>query len=376
MNDERLDPLIRDALHAEPAAEQIAQLEAFWQSRSRRERRWRMGRRALALAASVLAAAAVASWIMRERIGQGDLADVPRPEANIAGEMQPPNAAPPETAIAESPTLPMGRAPTAMEQLAFYSGKQRGATAADEMLATVVEDMIRQVVGGEVEPQQAVDATGIAMAGIERELLKRLPRSIENEKRTVVRLLSACGSDKSVPALLKLSRRSGFRDESLAAVEQIVGTAGLAQAARLAGDPQSRRVLMVRLLSAGEEQTHAPVRDFLALVQDAATRGDALAAAEAVPQLPLETLLAMLKSDDKPVRLSAALVLGHVNGPEVTRHLVELVTAERSAPTEAWIALLACRGELAEEFLGYAARSPQLLGQVNTARIEWARMNL
>jgi HEAT repeat protein len=207
-------------------------------------------------------------------------------------------------------------------------------------------------------------------------LLKRLPRSSDSDKRAVLRLLAVCGSEKSVPALLKLSRRNGFRDESLAAVEQIVGKAGLAQAVRQADDPQVRRVLIARLLSADEEQSHAPVRDFLSLVRDATMRGDALAAAETVPQLPIEALLTMLESDDKSVRLSAALVLGHVNGPEVTRHLVGLVTAKKPAPTEAWIALLACRGELAEEFLGYATRSPQLLGQVNTARIEWARMNL
>jgi hypothetical protein len=372
MNDERLDQLIRDALHAEPAAEQVAQLEAFWQSRSRSERRWRTGRRALALAASVLAVAAVAGWIVRERIGQGELADIPRPKA----ELNLPMVAPPETAIVESPASPLGRAPTAMEQFAFYAGTQRGAAAADDTFADVVEDMIRQVAASEIEPQQALDATGTAMPGIERELLKRLPRSTEDNKRAVVRLLAVCGSEKSVPALLKLSRRSRFRDESLAAVEQIVGTAGLAEAARLAGDSQSRRMLMVQLLSADKEQTHSPVRDFLSLVQDAATRGDALAAAEAVPQLPLETLLTMLHSDEKPVRLSAALVLGHINGPEVTRHLVALVTAEQGAPTEAWIALLACRGELAEQFLSYASQRPQLLGQVNNARVEWARMNL
>ena len=75
------------------------------------------------------------------------------------------------------------------------------------------------------------------------------------------------------------------------------------------------------------------------------------------------------------MRIAAALVLGHVNGPEVTNSLIALVTQEAaSSPTEAWIALLACRGEQAEEFFAYATRHPQLLGQVNRARVWWARM--
>jgi hypothetical protein len=40
------------------------------------------------------------------------------------------------------------------------------------------------------------------------------------------------------------------------------------------------------------------------------------------------------------------------------------------------MALLACRGELADEFLSYASRRPQFLGQVNHARVQLARMNL
>jgi hypothetical protein len=287
-----------------------------------------------------------------------------------------PTGDPPETVIAKIAPPIVGRAPSAVEQLAFNVGTRRNKNAAQETLVKVVDDMVQQVAAGAVDPQQAVESTGIAIAGIERELLRRLGRSAEREMLAIVQLLAVGGSHRSVPALLNLGRRDALREESLAAIEQIVGTAGLAQAVRLSNDPQSRRMLIARLLSADEEEASAAVGGYLSLVQDVATRGEALAVADTAPRLPLEALLTALQSEEKPIRLSAALVLGHVNGPVVTRQLVDIVTAERPAPTEAWIALLVCRGELAQEFLSYATRSPQLLGHVNNARAEWARMNL
>ena len=118
------------------------------------------------------------------------------------------------------------------------------------------------------------------------------------------------------------------------------------------------------------------LRSYLSLVGNEAVRDEALAVADALPQRLLAALLARLDDEDEAVRLSAALVLGHANGPEVTNSLIALVTREPPSPVEAWIALVACRGEQAEKFFAYATRQPLLLGQVNRARMWWARTTL
>jgi hypothetical protein len=68
------------------------------------------------------------------------------------------------------------------------------------------------------------------------------------------------------------------------------------------------------------------------------------------------------------------MVLGHLNGPRIARLLVDRVTQQPEVGVEAWIAILACRGPVAEEFLAYATRQPQLLSHVNSARVRWARI--
>ena len=136
-------------------------------------------------------------------------------------------------------------------------------------------------------------------------------------------------------------------------------------------DRDVRRALIDRLLTADVEPA---LRGFLSLLYDETIRADALAVAETHPQLPLASLLSLLDDEDKRVRLSAAMVLGHVNGPEITRSLISRVEEQPTGRTEVWMALLACRGPLAEEFLSYASFQPLLLGQVNNARLQFERM--
>ncbi len=67
------------------------------------------------------------------------------------------------------------------------------------------------------------------------------------------------------------------------------------------------------------------------------------------------------------------MVLGHVNGPAVSEALIARVSQAGRAPVEAWVALLACRGEAADRFLAAAQQQPHTLGQVNNARMYWAQ---
>ena len=86
------------------------------------------------------------------------------------------------------------------------------------------------------------------------------------------------------------------------------------------------------------------------------------------------TIVLNVDAEDKDTRLAAAFVLGHANGPVVTNALIDVVSRPSTNSTEAWIALMACRGPQADQFLTYATRQPHLLGSFNRARVYWARM--
>jgi hypothetical protein len=372
MNEDQFDKLIRETLECEPAPAQLARLEAFWSAELRYERRKQIVRRGLALAASLLVAVGVAGWMARDKFGGVEVVQVPPSKVEIVPQPIVPLPEP-QLAEVETPAPSVGRAPTAMEQFVFFSRTQPSTETMDDTLAVLVDDMVQQVASGTADPQQAIDAAGIAMAAIERELLRRLVRAKDEEKLALLKLLAVSGSEKSTPALLRLSQRAAFRDVALASIEQIVGVAGLGDVVRESNDARVRKLLMRRMLAAETEES---IGAFLTLVQDSSLRSEALAVADSENKLPTDLLFALLQSDEERVRLSAAMVLGHVNGPEITRKLVALVTAKKDAPTEAWIALLACRGDLAKEFLSYASSRPQMLGQVNHARVQMARLEL
>jgi hypothetical protein len=162
--------------------------------------------------------------------------------------------------------------------------------------------------------------------------------------------------------------RPANAEKALAEIEHSGGVAGLVRTAKRARELHLQRAAMARLLEIKSDES---LLGFLALVRDGSTQASALVAADSASELPLDALLALLDHEDKAVRRSAALLLGHVNGPEVTQALIARVT-EVPAATEAWMALVACRGERAQQFVAYAATRPQLLGHLNGARVQMA----
>ena len=127
-------------------------------------------------------------------------------------------------------------------------------------------------------------------------------------------------------------------------------------------------------LSTSLSATMTALDAYLSLVQNDLLRDEVLAAADEVAQPMLDALLTRLNAEDPDVRLAAALVLGHANGPIVTESLIALVSENPASPDEAWIALMACRGPQADQFLAYATHQPRLLGPFNRARVYWARI--
>jgi hypothetical protein len=382
MSHDDLDNLIRAALEAEPLTEQLARLERFWWQQSRAEAWRRRAWRVAAVAATIVVVAAFSLWQYQQSrshkarpIANADGAIPTAPETSIA-HAEASSGVGDDTVSIEQRTgkdVPSGgRAPTAYEQLVFSVQRRDSAVARSPATAAAVDRLIEQAAQGpHVDAEQLIATSELNADDLEVALLRRLLRSPADRKLAALRLLEVCGTTRATPALLRISRRDAFRDAALETIERIVGIERLPEMIAQSSDARVKAALVRRLLTAESE---GGMRGYLSLVQNNDTRGLALSVADRLPERPVAKLLACLDENDAAVRLSAAIVLGHLNGPEITKSLVERVVQDPASATEAWIALLACRGEFAEEFLSYATRQPQLLAHVNSARARWARM--
>ena len=377
MNIDDLDEQIRAALQVERSPQQLARLACFWQQQSRAEIRRRHIRRVATLAAAAtLVAVTVSVRLWRQEPVQQPL-EANRPTAVVSAAPDPIDGDTPERGVAvksplEERSLSAGRPATTYERFVFAAHTRTPVTGKRPSVVAMVDEVIEQLRRDpDADVEQLAESSDLMECDAERLLLRRLLRSNDDQRHAVLRLLAACGTPQSTPHLLELSRREAFRDEALATLERIVGVERLADIVGQATDRRVRTALLKRLLTADCEPA---LRGYLSLIHDDAICGEALAVADAAAQPLLGQLLTLLDDEDDSVRISAALVLGHMNGPEVTNSLIARVTQEPPSPTEAWIALLACRGVQAEEFFAYATRQPQLLGQVNLARVWWARM--
>ena len=254
----------------------------------------------------------------------------------------------------------------------FTAQVRRDAAAKTSLVTQTLNAAIEQLAADPtLAVEQLAEASRLNSAEAESALLRRLPRANRADADAMIRLLGRCGTARSTV---------GAAGRGSRAVAKVAGDQRVAEDRRRRGvrrgDFQShssavRRAIIACLLDNGSESS---LRRCLAMVGDASIRADVLAAADALESPPTGKLLAMLQGDEQATRLSAAIVLGHMNGPQVTAGLIAIVTENPAAPPEASLALLACRDESAARFLADAALHPRLLGHVNNARMTWARM--
>jgi len=373
-----LDEAIRNALHVETDAGQLKRLEHYWVVQSNRLRRRQWMLRALpAVAAALAMVATFTLWNQPKEIQTTDKSRGFAPFHEDPESAQPllangflTEGAPADESRPATNSLSAGRPPTPYERLMFaVITKER--VPASTWVASMDQAIDQLTLDPSKDAGQVLESLGLQPADTERMLLGKLPKASISQQAVILRFLGACGTQRAVPALLRLGGQDSLRDEALATLERIVGIDNLAKVVHLTGDRRLRAGLMLRLLSANSD---AALREYLSLVRVETVRGEALAVAKSAEQLPLAALLALLDDEDTQVRLPAALVLGHVNGAEVTKQLIVRVTSKPSDSKEAWLALLACRGDLAKDFFSYATQQPKLLGHCNYARIQWAQM--
>jgi len=379
MNQDDFERMLRDALAVEPAADQVTRLTRYYRRQSLANRRRRLWR-ASAVAAAVLMAASLGLWSGwhaldndgpgRQLVEKERLPEVEQKQNdNDVNEKQLVNVPPPQ---AVQPSLSAGRPATAYEKLVFLSRRSSPRMAPAAGQGGNVEGLIAKLADeNAATAEQIAAAAGLTVEETERLLLRQLFRADDDQKPELLRLLALCGTARSTPALLRLARRDDFRTAALATVERIVGIENLARQLDHSADRRVRAALIGRLLVA---EAPSGLNAFLALVHDPVTRAEALAAADQVNDLPLSRLVDQLDDPQRTTRMSAALVLGHVNGAEVTQALIERVSRQPDGGVEAWIALLACRGAAAEGFVSFASTRPKLLAHVNHAQAEWLRL--
>ncbi len=370
-----LDHAIRDALRVEADEHEVACLEQYWHAELRREK-WRRNVLQLCTAAAATVAIAVALLFVRFREREPDVAqaveEVPQ-EVAIRDPILPsrttdnsPDVNPQEM----KPSPSAGRPATAYEQLIFAS-RSRTEVRPAATKAAVDAAIERMATSANADARVIVASLRVKSANAENILLRRLPNATPRDRQAIVKLLAECGSRRSVPALLRIYENEVAPTGALAAMEKIVGISGLAQIVASSKSPMVRTDLMRHLLTTGPQER---LIGFLSVVRNESTCAEALAIAKDTPEIPLSELITLLDHKEEQVRLAAAITLGYVNGPKTTRLLIARVTEQPANSPEAWIALMACRGDMARDFLAYATRRPQLLGYYNSARVHWAQM--
>lgn len=201
--------------------------------------------------------------------------------------------------------------------------------------------------------EQLADASRLNSADVEPALLRRLPRAKQAEADAMIRLLGHYGTARSLAALAGAAREPSLRSPAIdAAPGADRRREGLVAAAFQSNSSAVRRAVITRLLGSGGRVRCGvawPWRATLRLSR-CVGRGGCVGVAAG------SQLLAMLRDDEPSLRLPAAIMLGHLNGPQVTAGLIAIVTEDpaRSRPRHGW-RLLACRDESAARFLADAA---------------------
>jgi hypothetical protein len=269
----------------------------------------------------------------------------------------------PEAPLVPAKTLVRSRPATPYEKLAFRLSTRRRSAARQQPDRELVEAAIERRVR---EPHADLDALAqplLASRGPnESALLAWARRSRGAPQVAAIDLLGRVGTPRSVPVLAGLV---GAPETHAAAVRALARLADLETLVRLADaelDPHLRQELMASLLSRGDAAAVAAYLDF---VQRRETRASALAALDRVAEPPVALLFEFLKSPRQTQRLAAAVALGQIDGPDVSRRLIDMVLSDVPCH-EALVALVASPGQEPSRFVSQARSHPLLAGSVRS----------
>jgi hypothetical protein len=202
--------------------------------------------------------------------------------------------------------------------------------------------------------EQTVEAApvrlpGREMTGLERTLVEA---RIRNEERSRKKLQAATREIRSDAAPERTREGADIRVSQL----------------NRSGSSRVRSDTGVKGSIAADKAPSYPVRPFLERVADPSTRSASLAELDHLKSPPIEQLLTFLSDPRGDLRLAAALALGRIDGPVLTRRLISMIEQNQSR-REAFIALASSRGREAQLYVRGAAASEQFAGVARSAVI-------
>jgi hypothetical protein len=379
--DDPLDQLLHSARWPEPADDSVRRLRNEWRT-LRTAVRPTVGRRRwlqrLIAVAAMIAVAAYVGWWLQSRPDQPDrrIAPVESPRApsnnnTVVTELVPPV----DGGEAAEVNLTGSRPATAYEQLLIRMAERRRQPKRSPPPAASA-DPLDAVIEGLLADASADVSAAAASLSADREsnetrLLGRLTSAGVEEQRVIARLLALLGSPRSVPALLTLAQTPETHAAAIRALTLLADENTLAALARAEREPSLQTQLIGQLLSRNSREAVALYLDLFAAPQ---LRGAALVALDDHTSPPIELLFAALNNGDSSQRLSAAVLLGRIDGPQVTERLVAQVFRHINRQ-EAFVALLASSGQEARQFIDAAHRDQTLFAAVNSAQLQLQRLS-
>ena len=393
-------PAERDSLDARLDAAQwpeldpqaIARLDAHWKAvRTEARRRWWLGWTG---AAAACVAIGVGAWLFRavrppatppHRPQDRPIAGPSRTGSDAArvapgigshevvkeAPVNPPDAS--RAAIldrgANEVRQVVSRAPTVYESLVFraMTPPPKGQAAKRVPLQEVL-DRIAAAPGADI-------ASELAPLLVDRPKLEadiaRIAQGPAGPRRdAAIRLLPAVGGRRSLPLLMQLAGQEATHAVAVEVLAPVADSSTLAGILSRESSWSLRTLLASELLQRGDVES---VRIFVRLLNEPGARGAALAALDRAQQPPIDALFALLEGTQQSERLSAAVALGRLDGPVITRRLIGLAQSD-GLRQEALVGLLASDGVGASQFLSVARQDATMMAAVGAAEYQLLSM--
>lgn len=276
---------------------------------------------------------------------------------------------------------PSWRPPNAFEQLLADAHQQRRRTAtsrvarrdADHGVTPPPADQMpaeaQQWLAARVRDSRETLRLLTACAGkppqVESMLIDRVGRSDGAQRLAALRVLAPRATGRSLPLLRDAVRSPELADVALGPWLRIEESPALGQFAAVTQDAGLRRQALQALW---ERDDPAAVEAAFRFAGAPQWRADAQAALQQAAGNPVDWLCEFMSVSPRAgERTLAAVLLGRLDRPEVTRRLIELT--DNAATRQAAIAGLMASGEQsARGFLNSAEQDPYLVASIWTAR--------
>jgi len=231
--------------------------------------------------------------------------------------------------------------------------------AGDDLLEVAIQ---RVASAEDVDLAEVAKPLVAARSEYEERLVQELRRSHGPRRLAAIALLGQIGTARSVPGLGRLTADPETHAAAVRALARLAEPETVGQLAAGEADEALRQELLAELVARGDVRS---VAIYLRFVQQRSTSRSALAALDRVAEPPVSRLFEFLRSPQQTQRLAAAVALGQIDGPEVSRRLIDMVLSDVPCRA-ALVALVASSGPEPSRFVSQARADPLLAGSVRS----------